>query len=82
MHAFVEVLEVFLQEHPLISYDVQILKSKSLPLLESFFMGHGIFHLTLNCTLNLRRVWLVTANRSRNVEYTVDETGVDETGVA
>ena len=38
----------------------------------------SIFH----STLNLNRVWLATANRSKNVdEMTVDETEVDETGV-
>ena len=28
----------------------------------------SVFHSTLNCTLNLSRVWLTTANRSKNVE--------------
>ena len=46
----------FFKEYPLTSYDVQIPKSKFLLFLEAFFMGHGIFHSTLNCTLNLSRV--------------------------
>ena len=42
------------------------------------------FQSTLNCTLNLSRVWLITVKRSTKCwvdEMTIDETGVDETGV-
>ena len=57
------------KELPLTLYDVQIPKSRVLLFLEAFFMGHGtcIFHSKLNCTLNLNKVRLTTANRSKNI---------------
>ena len=40
----------------------------------------SIFPSTLNCTLNLSRVWLITAKCWVD-EMTVDKAGVDKTGV-
>ena len=67
LHALLKFFGYSFMEHPLTSYDMH------------FFMGHGVFHSTLNCTLILSRVWFTTANRHWVDEMTVDETGVDET---
>ena len=64
LYAFVEVLGVFLQGTS--NYIIWCTNTKMKVMF--MFMGHGIFHSTLNCTLNLSRVWVTTANTTKNVE--------------